>query len=159
MLLMKGLAHFTKQRLLLPNAEVLRRSNPKGFEAVVEATSMQGVYDLCMKHFSGYTGKAEAYAEACLNPFHDGPGPLRHVKVPLLWVVVEDDPVAPGGPPAEWLDTMRHMQYASMAMFRYGSHCACYDSLSLSKWVDKLLLEWLDAHTDEKLCVEPQQQM
>lgn len=150
--LMDGLAHFTKERLLKVNAKLLKLANPEGFEAAMAATTMQGLYNTCMKHFSGYTGDAAPYAEACLNPLADGVRAFHRIKVPLLWVLTEDDPVMPGGAAADWRQTVQNMPLAALATFRRGSHCACYDSYALSRWADKLMVEWLDAQDQEPDC-------
>mmetsp|Transcript_11905 Transcript_11905/g.38270 ORF Transcript_11905/g.38270 Transcript_11905/m.38270 type:complete len:447 (-) Transcript_11905:112-1452(-) len=147
LLLDYGLLYFTKQRVLLRNREVLSAADPDGFEKAVGSRTMQGLYDLCMRHFCGFPRDRAGEAEAKLNPFSGGVGVLKPCRVPLLWVLTEDDPVMPGGPPASWMETLGGLDFAALAMFKHGSHCACYTSWRLERWVDRLLLEWLDAHS------------
>mmetsp|Transcript_32641 Transcript_32641/g.88433 ORF Transcript_32641/g.88433 Transcript_32641/m.88433 type:complete len:444 (-) Transcript_32641:43-1374(-) len=143
-----GLLYFTKQRVLHRNRDLLSAADPAGFERAMTTKTMQGLYDLCMQHFSGFPKDHADEAEARLNPFKGGLGVMKTLRVPLLWVLTEDDPVMPGGPPASWIETLKGLDNAALALFKHGSHCACYGSWRLDRWVDRLLLEWLDAHFD-----------
>ena len=68
------------------------------------------------------------------------------MKAPLLLVYSEDDPVDPMGCSQCWLDTFERSENTACAMFRIGSHLACYDSVTLqTRWCDKLAVEWIDA--------------
>lgn len=145
-----GLLYFTKERVLRRNQKVLSEADPVGFEKALSSRTMQGLYDHCMRHFCGFSKDRAEEAEARLNPFGvgGGVGVLAPIRVPLLWVLTEDDPIMPGGPPESWKKQLESLDYAALAMFKHGSHCACYTSWRLDRWVDRLLTEWLDAHSD-----------
>lgn len=141
-----GLLLLTKVRAILPNRTVLKKADPAGFSSVIMSQKMQDLYTLCHRHFSGFPADQQELAEKSLNPFSTGPDCLRGCTAPLLWVLTEDDPVLPGGPPQDWLDLIESMPNCALALYKYGSHCACYDSWRLTRWLDQLLLEWLDVH-------------
>eukprot|EP00933_Yihiella_yeosuensis_P072939 TRINITY_DN81497_c0_g1_i1.p1 TRINITY_DN81497_c0_g1~~TRINITY_DN81497_c0_g1_i1.p1 ORF type:complete len:435 (-),score=81.91 TRINITY_DN81497_c0_g1_i1:199-1503(-) len=141
----KGLILVTKDRMLRKNSEVLKKANPDAFKLATEATKMQDVYDICHRYFSGYSEKQIDYAEAKLNPLGNGLDVMQAIKVPLLWVLTEDDPVMPGGPPKSWLASLEKLDNCVLAMFRQGSHLACYRNWRLERWIDDILGEWLDA--------------
>jgi len=136
-----GLLYFTKQRMLTPNADVLRAADPVGFQRAMTAKKMQELYQVCHKHFSGFPPEQEAR----INPFSKGCAVLENMRVPLLWVLTEDDPVMPGGPPDFWFEPLRRLEMTALAMFQHGSHLSCFRSWRLDRWVDQLLIEWLDA--------------
>lgn len=134
----------SRERMVRRNEAVLRAYNSKGFEAAMKAKTMQEFYDVCMESFSGYTDREEA--ERRINPFNGGTNTcMLSFKVPCLVCFTEDDPVAPGGPRSSWVDVVDKCEYAALAIFPTGSHLACYDSWSLSRWVDRLAVEWVQA--------------
>lgn len=134
----------SKHRMLYRNEKILRAHNARAFEAAAQAKTMQEFYDICMQHFSGYTSREEA--EQRINPFSDGTNKcMLSYRVPCLVCFTEDDPVAPGGPRSSWMDTVSESAYAAVALFPVGSHLACFDSWTLSRWVDRLAIEWVAA--------------
>jgi len=133
-----------KERFLRRNEEILRSNNPAAYDAGMAAKTLQELYDICMEHFSGYSDRAEG--ERRINPFHSDTNEcMLSFCVPFLVVFTEDDPVAPGGPRSSWLDVMAKCESACVAIYPYGSHLGCYDSLRLTRWVDKLAVQWIDA--------------
>ena len=101
-----------------------------------------------MTYFSGYAEKD--HADRCINGFVDGNRVCAQtVKVPFLLVYSEDDPVEPDGPSQEWIDCFEKSENAACAIYRCGSHLACYDDFSLkSRWCDRILLEWVDTNSN-----------
>lgn len=133
----------TKARFLKRNEPMLREKNSHAYEAAIAAKSLQECYDICMRHFSGYSDPDEA--ERLINVFNGGCEKLRNIEVPFLYVCTEDDPVAPGGPRPEWVNVLRECENAAIALFPCGSHLGCYDSWRFTRWVDKLAVQWVDA--------------
>lgn len=110
----------------------------------MEANTMQEFYDICMQKFSGYKDRAEA--ERRINAFNNGNNEcMLSFSVPYLVCFCEDDPVAPGGPRSSWIDLVGRCENAAVALFPTGSHLACYDTWRLSRWVDRLAVEWIEA--------------
>lgn len=134
----------SKHRMLERNETVLRKHNAKAYEEALKASTMQEFYDICMRHFSGYTDRAEA--ECRINPFGDGTNKcmLSYTK-PCMVIFAEDDPVAPGGPRPSWVDTLREAKNAALAIYPTGSHLACFDSWCLSRWIDRLAVDWINS--------------
>lgn len=134
----------SKERMLRRNETVLRAHNAQAFEAALAAKTMQKMYDISMEHFSGYADRREA--ERRINPFFGGSNEcMLEYKVPCLVCFAEDDPVAPGGPHSSWLDVISKCGSAVLALYPSGSHLGCYENWKLSRWVDKLALEWIEA--------------
>lgn len=141
---------YSKERMVYNNAKILRAHNADGYEAAMKAKTMQEFYDISMECFSGYGERQEA--ESRINAFNGGINTcMLSFKVPCLVCFTEDDPVAPGGPRQSWLDVISKADYAAMALFPTGSHLACYDSWTLSRWVDRLAVEWIEAVHKEVL--------
>lgn len=139
----KVLLWSTKSNFLRANQEVLRQHSKVGYDAALAASTLQELYDLVMLHFSGYGDRAEA--EEQINGFSGTNECLLTVAVPFLVAYTEDDPVAPGGPRAEWLEVIDRSEQAAVALYPSGSHLGCYDSWRLTRWVDKLAVEWIEA--------------
>mmetsp|Transcript_6415 Transcript_6415/g.12238 ORF Transcript_6415/g.12238 Transcript_6415/m.12238 type:complete len:439 (+) Transcript_6415:85-1401(+) len=134
----------SKERMLQRNEPILRAHNGNAYDAAMRAKTMQEFYDICMRHFSGYTDREEA--ERRINPFNGGTNEcMLCFKKPCLVCFTEDDPVAPGGPRKSWMEVIDNCAYAAAALFPTGSHLACYDTWSLSRWVDGLAVEWVNA--------------
>lgn len=133
-----------KYLFLERNEVVLRPHNPVAYNAGMAATSCQELYDICMQHFSGYSDRSEA--ERRINPFHNDTNEcLLSLCVPYLIAYTDDDPVAPGGPRDSWVDVIEKCEMACLALYPNGSHLGCYDSLRLTRWVDKLAVQWIEA--------------
>lgn len=140
----KVLLATSKDRMLKRNEAVLRPHNASAFDAGMCAQTGQEFYDICMQNFSGYKNREEA--ERRINAFSSGKNEcMLDYKVPCLVCFTEDDPVAPGGPRSSWVEVIKKCDNAALALFPTGTHLACYDSWSLSRWVDKLAIEWLEA--------------
>lgn len=133
----------TKVRFLKRNEPVLRAHNAQAYEAAMRAGTLQELYDIAMRHFSGYSDPGEA--ERRINVFSGGCESLRDIAVPFLYVCTEDDPVAPGGPRPSWVSTIAECENAALALFPCGSHLGCYNSLRFTRWVDELLIQWVEA--------------
>jgi predicted alpha/beta-fold hydrolase len=143
----------SKQRMLCRNSSILQGYSAKGYEAAMSAQTQQAFYDVCMSEFSGYSDREEA--ERRINPWNGGTNEcMLSFRVPYLVCFCEDDPVAPGGPRKSWVDIISKCEFAALAMFQTGSHLACYDSWHLSRWVDRLTVEWIKAiHAEQpKAC-------
>eukprot|EP00401_Gymnodinium_catenatum_P039411 CAMPEP_0117475334 /NCGR_PEP_ID=MMETSP0784-20121206/9741_1 /TAXON_ID=39447 /ORGANISM="" /LENGTH=422 /DNA_ID=CAMNT_0005269577 /DNA_START=98 /DNA_END=1367 /DNA_ORIENTATION=- len=137
----------TKFRFLQRNEAVLRNHNMEAYDKALAAPTLQEFYDIAMKHFSGYKDHAEA--ERRINAFSTGNECMLNFQKPFLVAFTTDDPVAPGGPRESWVRVIEKCEYAALALFPSGSHLGCYDSLRLTRWVDKLMIQWLDAVTRE----------
>jgi len=134
----------SKDRMLRRNETVLRAHNTKAFEAALAAETMQEMYDISMEHFSGYADRREA--ERRINPFCGGHNQcMLGYEVPCLVCFTEDDPVAPGGPRSSWVDVVSKCGAAALALYPSGSHLACFENWKLSRWVDRLAVEWIEA--------------
>jgi predicted alpha/beta-fold hydrolase len=126
------------------NRDILRKHDACGYEAAMKAKTMQEFYDITMRCFSGYSDRQEA--ERHINAFNGGTNKcMLEFTVPCLVCFTEDDPVAPGGPRSSWIDVVSKCENAAVALFPTGSHLACYESWSLSRWVDRLAVEWIEA--------------
>jgi len=132
-----------KERFAARNVEVLSKHSKKGYDSVMSAPTLQEVYNRSMLHFSGYTDREEA--ERRINAFSGGCECLTSMKVPLLVVATEDDPIAPGGPKDSWVKVITHCERAALASYPNGSHVGCYDGWHGKKWVDRLAVEWVEA--------------
>eukprot|EP00405_Crypthecodinium_cohnii_P008271 CAMPEP_0206423480 /NCGR_PEP_ID=MMETSP0324_2-20121206/2703_1 /ASSEMBLY_ACC=CAM_ASM_000836 /TAXON_ID=2866 /ORGANISM="Crypthecodinium cohnii, Strain Seligo" /LENGTH=408 /DNA_ID=CAMNT_0053888043 /DNA_START=40 /DNA_END=1266 /DNA_ORIENTATION=+ len=135
----------TKNRFLRRSEKVLRAHSEVGYAACLAAQTLQELYNLSTTYFSGYSDRAEA--ERRLNAFSGSNEVLLKSPVPFLVVYTEDDPVAPGGPRQEWVGVMKRCEKAALALFPSGSHLGCYDSPLLSRWVEKLAVDWVEAST------------
>mmetsp|Transcript_83003 Transcript_83003/g.130553 ORF Transcript_83003/g.130553 Transcript_83003/m.130553 type:complete len:423 (+) Transcript_83003:54-1322(+) len=133
----------SKARYLEKNAKVLRSKNEDAWNAAHRSMTHQQFYDIVMRHFSGYSDPDEA--ESRINAFSGGCENLRNLAKPFLYVCTEDDPVAPGGPRESWVSVIKQCENAALAYFPCGSHLACYDSLRLTRWLDQLVVQWIDA--------------
>merc|ERR1719235_298175 len=96
-----------------------------------------------MKHFGGYASRQEA--EERINGFSGNNHALLKMKKPFFVVYTNDDPVAPGGPRKEWVEVAARSENSAITIFSNGSHLACYEGWRFTRWVDRLLLEWIDA--------------
>lgn len=140
----KFLLEMTKERFLKRNEALLKQADTDGYLAALSAKTLQDFYDIAHRRFSGYTDPKEA--EQRINAFTGGSCDcLAEVKVPLLIVFTEDDPVAPGGPTPSWVDVISKCENAALAMFPSGSHLGCYEGWGFRRWCDRLALQWLDA--------------
>lgn len=133
----------TKIRFLHRNETILRANNSHAYDAAAGSTTLQEFYDICMRHFSGYSDPEEA--ERRINAFSGGCACLREMPVPFLYVCTLDDPVAPGGPRPEWVTVIKECENAALALFPCGSHLGCYDSWRFTRWVDDLVIQWVEA--------------
>lgn len=137
----------TQERFLKRNWSVLcppgDDEKKEAYEAAVTASTLQDLYDITMRYFSGYSDPEEA--ESRINAFSGGNECLLKNKIPFLCVYTEDDPVAPGGPKQSWIDVIERCDHSAIALMPNGSHLACFDGWNLSKWVDRLAVQWLDA--------------
>jgi len=138
----------SKSRLLEKNEKLLRSKNEDAYVAARRSETHQDFYDIIMRHFSGYSDPDEA--ERRINAFSGGCGGLATLKKPLLYVCTEDDPVAPGGPRESWISVMKQCENAACVLFPCGSHLGCYDSLRLTRWLDQLVVQWVDAFEGTK---------
>jgi len=136
----------TKTRYLFRNEPLLRQRDEDAYRAAQQAGTLQELYDVCMRSFSGYPCAAEA--ERRINAFSGGCERLQAVPVPFLVVFTEDDPVAPGGPRPGWVSVLQGCESAMLAIYPCGSHLGCYDSWCLTRWVDRLMVQWIDAFAD-----------
>merc|ERR1712232_593021 len=100
------------------------------------------MYLITMRYFSGYADTAEA--ERLINGFHDGNAWFVDNRIPALCAYTEDDPVGWQLWP-EWLDVVRKSSHIAAALFRHGGHCACFEGWRLTSWLDRLVLQWIDA--------------
>jgi len=134
----------SKNRMLQRNETMLRAHNAEAFEAAMAAKTLQKMYDISMEHFSGYADRREA--ERRINPFCGGSNEcMLEYKVPCLICFTEDDPVAPGGPRSSWVDVISKCGWAALALYPSGSHLGCYENWKLSRWIDRLAVEWIEA--------------
>eukprot|EP00929_Paragymnodinium_shiwhaense_P002458 TRINITY_DN102714_c0_g1_i1.p1 TRINITY_DN102714_c0_g1~~TRINITY_DN102714_c0_g1_i1.p1 ORF type:complete len:473 (+),score=88.51 TRINITY_DN102714_c0_g1_i1:80-1498(+) len=138
-----GLLPVMKERFVSANEKVLREHNKDAYEAILRTKTLQEFYDLSARHFSGYEDPEEA--ERRLNPFSGHNRCMLKLKKPFMVIFTEDDPVAPGGPRDEWLEVVSRCDYAAVATFESGSHLACFDSWSGTRWLDDLTIQWLQA--------------
>jgi len=136
----------TKARYLSRNESLLRQRDEEAYWAAQRAGTLQELYDVCMRSFSGYPSPAEA--ERRINGFSGGCEALRTVPVPFMVVFTDDDPVAPGGPRPSWVSVLRDCENAMLAIYPCGSHLGCYDSWRLTRWVDRLMVQWIAAFAD-----------
>jgi len=139
----KVLLASTRNRFLERNKDILCAKDPQAYKAAMSAPSLQACYDICMRHFSGYSNPDEA--ERRVNSFSGGCECLKKMPVPFLYVCTVDDPVAPGGPKPEWISVIKECDNSAIVLFPCGSHLACYDSWRFTRWVDKLAVQWVDA--------------
>jgi predicted alpha/beta-fold hydrolase len=133
----------TKMRFLKRNEKLLRAKDSAAYDTAMNSKTLQSCYDICMRHFSGYSDPSEA--EKRINRFSGGCECLREIPVPFLYVCTLDDPVAPGGPRPEWLKVIKECENAAVALFPCGSHLGCYDSWRFTRWLDRLVIQWVDA--------------
>jgi len=140
----KFLLEMTKERFLKRNEALLKQADADGYSAAMSAKTLQDLYDVVHRRFSGYTDPREA--ELRINAFTGGSCDcLTRSKVPLLIVFTEDDPGAPGGPRTSWVDSIAKCENSALALFPSGSHLGCYEGWGLQRWIDRLALQWLDA--------------
>jgi len=140
----RALLEASKALMLRRSLSILRAHNAAALEAALNANTMQEFYDICMVYFSGYNDRDEA--ERRINPFNGGSNQcMLSFRVPYLVCFCEDDPIAPGGPRDSWLDVASKCEHAAVALFPTGSHLACFDTWRLSRWVDRLAVEWINA--------------
>jgi len=133
----------SKQRFLRKNWKLLEQKDAVALKAAAEATTLQSFYDITMRSFSGYADSQEA--ERRINAFTgDNNACFYTYPVPVLYVGIEDDPVAPGGPKLSWQHVIGACETSACALLPCGSHLGCYDSLRLTRWLDRLLVQWVD---------------
>eukprot|EP00928_Gymnodinium_smaydae_P058400 TRINITY_DN41603_c0_g1_i1.p1 TRINITY_DN41603_c0_g1~~TRINITY_DN41603_c0_g1_i1.p1 ORF type:complete len:430 (-),score=57.08 TRINITY_DN41603_c0_g1_i1:222-1481(-) len=138
----KRLLQFTKSYFLQSNSEILKQHNADAYEEALAAESLQALYAPLMKNFSGYADPIES--ETKINGFADGNGWFLQNKIPCLTIYTADDPVGWQIHP-EWLDIVKRSPFVSLALFQYGGHCACYHGWRLNRWIDELVVQWVDA--------------
>ncbi|CAE8718911.1 unnamed protein product, partial [Polarella glacialis] len=136
------LLSFTKNYFLKANEAILKEHNSEAYAAALSATSLHDLYLVTMRHFSGYSDLVEA--ERRINGFLGGNDWWTENQIPSLCIHTSDDPVGWQLHP-EWLEVACQSPQVAIARFRFGSHCACYEGYNLSRWSDRLVVEWLQA--------------
>lgn len=136
---------FIKNYFLKSNEGILKRHNPEAYCAALDAESLHDLYLITMRCFSGYRDLAEA--ERCINGSWGGNGGnewFLENRIPSLGILTKDDPVGWQLHP-QWLDVVCRSPLVALAVFQYGSHCACFSGWRLARWIDELVVQWVDA--------------
>lgn len=124
------------RQFITPNREVMAHLPTVEHLPEVEdlATLHRALYEL-----AGHTDYA-AYDRAS-NPMHVFTG----IRVPLMVLNAEDDPVCRIGNVMPWLDTMRAMPNVILVTTAEGSHCAHYEGWAARSWAARLMAEYFRA--------------
>jgi len=108
------------------------------FQAACQAKDMAELQSF-MHEFAGYTSP-QAYLEHC------NPAPvMADIKVPLLVINADDDPVCVVQNVVEHQDTVLQMNKTLLVRTKRGSHCAFYEGWRASSWSNQLIAEYLQA--------------
>jgi len=134
-----------KYFMLQNNEAVLKKHNKVAYEAALATSDIAEFYRIVTEAFSGYKNEEE-----CNRKINGFPGGNRlcteTIKSPFLLVFAEDDPVEPDACSEEWRERFKESTHTATAIFKAGSHLACYDSWDLkTRWCDKLVIEWVEA--------------
>lgn len=121
------------RQFITPNAQRLAhlKTLPRLHAAEDLATLHRAMYEL-----AGHDDYA-AYDRAS-NPMHVFAG----IRVPLLVLNAEDDPVCRIGNVEPWLDTMRAMPNVMLVTTAEGSHCAHYEGWRARSWSARLMCSY-----------------
>jgi predicted alpha/beta-fold hydrolase len=87
--------------------------------------------------FAGY-GSFDEYAKD-INPMRVFTG----VRVPIMVLNAEDDPICNIANVSPYLDTMRQMPNTILVTTRQGSHCAHYEGWRATSWAARLMAQYL----------------
>lgn len=136
------LTRVVKRYFLGRHADVL--AGRPGWDAL-QATRGLGDFHDRLHPFAGYDSPAAYYAASNPMPVADG------IRVPLLTINADDDPVCVHQNVLEHLSLVDTLPDAVLAVTRGGAHCAFYEGLwRPTSWAERVIVEWLAAAEDTR---------
>ena len=67
---------------------------------------------------------------------------LENIKIPLMVLNAEDDPVCSIKNLDPYKDVVRQMENVAVITTKKGSHCGFYESLEVKSWASRLMADF-----------------
>lgn len=127
---------------LFKNFIVPYRETWKATESVANVLKSKNLaeFERCYYELAGYN----SYADYCLatNPIYV----FENVKVPLLILNAEDDPICHIKNFYPYEKTIQLMDYVAVVTTKKGSHCGFYEGINTRSWAAKLIADFLQKY-------------
>ncbi|MCU4376916.1 YheT family hydrolase [Acinetobacter haemolyticus] len=110
-------------------------SRVPSLEKVLATTSLEE-FEKAYFEMAGYQDY-QSYCKA-INPIYV----FQNIKIPLMILNAEDDPVCSIKNLEPYKDTIKQMENIVVITTKKGSHCGFYESLSVKSWASRLMADF-----------------